>query len=94
MDAHANVRGCWGSSPREVQIRSLFFCLRQWKGQKQIPFENEHCMQRRRFRAVTAPDGRGLGVAEDAGEQQIPFGNDNQKGKNKSNNEGSGVADG
>ena len=35
-----------------------------------------------------APDGRGWGVAEDAGEQQIPFGNDNQKGKG----DGRGVA--
>ena len=65
-------------------------------GEQQIPFGNEHCMQRRRVRAVVAPDGRWLGVAEDAGEQQIPFGNDNKKGKgnNSGKGNGRGVADG
>ena len=33
------------------------------------------------------------GVADDW-EKQIPFGNDNKKGKNKSKGKGSGVADG
>ena len=41
--------------------------------------------------------GRGLAGVEDAGEQQIPFGNDNKKGKNKNKSKnkskGSGVAD-
>ena len=31
-------------------------------------------MRRRRVRAVTAPDGRGLGVAEDAGNSRFPSG--------------------
>ena len=34
--------------------------------QKQIPFGNEHCMQRRRVRAVALPLGAG-GIAEDDG---------------------------
>ena len=37
-----------------------------------------------------ASGGRWWGLGEDAGEQQIPFGNDNKKGKGKGNSKGKG----
>ncbi len=37
--------------------------------------------------------GSRLGLAEDAGEQQIPCGNDNQKSKSKNKSNGCGGAD-
>ena len=52
---------------------------------------------------MAAPAGRGVRVTEDAGEQQIPCGNDNKKGKcnskgkgkcnSKGNSKGSGKRD-
>ena len=40
-------------------------------------------MQQTRVRAVALPLVAGGEWVEDAGEQQIPFGNDNKKGKGK-----------